>query len=110
MHRRGTPAQQDEGHHAGRGERDSSDSVPRCATLWLQMSSGTLAERTILITGGTGGVGLEAARRLHSEGAQVIIGSRDPAHYADVATSLGGDRVHPFVADLANGPEVAAQV
>src|SRR5438067_8113232 len=61
----------------------------------------SLAGRTILITGGTGGAGLEIARALNEYGAEVDLGTRDAAHYADAAASLDkGGAVHPFIADL----------
>src|SRR5438045_598751 len=61
----------------------------------------SLAGRTILITGGTGGAGLEVARVLHEYGAEVVIGTRDADHYAEAAASLDkGGAVHPFIADL----------
>jgi NAD(P)-dependent dehydrogenase (short-subunit alcohol dehydrogenase family) len=70
------------------------------------MSSDALADRTILITGGTGGVGLAAARAFLARGASVIIGSRDPARYASSAKELGEDGVHPFIADITDPAHV----
>jgi NAD(P)-dependent dehydrogenase (short-subunit alcohol dehydrogenase family) len=37
-----------------------------------------LAGQTLLVIGGTSGIGLETARRAHGEGAKVIITARDP--------------------------------
>jgi NAD(P)-dependent dehydrogenase (short-subunit alcohol dehydrogenase family) len=75
-----------------------------------QMSSSTFFDRTVLITGGTGGVGLEAARALRAHGAEIIIGSRDPARYAVAAAELGDQGVHPFIADIADSRQVERQL
>jgi len=64
-------------------------------------------DRTILITGATGGVGLEAARVLRARGAEVIIGSRDHGRYSQTATLLGEEGVHSFIADLTDPQQVA---
>lgn len=60
----------------------------------------------VLITGGTGGVGLAVARRLDSLGARVIIGSRDPARYERAAAELG-PRTRPFIADVGDAEGAA---
>jgi NAD(P)-dependent dehydrogenase (short-subunit alcohol dehydrogenase family) len=64
--------------------------------------------RLVLVTGGTGGVGLEAARTLRALGAEILIGSRERERYEAAAASLGGAGLHPFIADLAD-PEAVAQ-
>jgi len=64
------------------------------------MTVSSFSGRTIFITGATGGVGVEAARGLHALGAAVVLGSRDPSRYEVVARELGGERVHPFIADI----------
>jgi NAD(P)-dependent dehydrogenase (short-subunit alcohol dehydrogenase family) len=65
----------------------------------------TLAGKTALITGGTGGIGLHTARGLAAEGACVIITGRDPQRGADAATQIraaaGHDRVSFIRADHA---------
>jgi NAD(P)-dependent dehydrogenase (short-subunit alcohol dehydrogenase family) len=62
--------------------------------------------RTALVTGGTGGVGLDVARALLARGATVVIGSRDPARYARAAGELGGKDVHPFIVDITDSVKV----
>lgn len=44
---------------------------------------------TVALIGGTGRLGGGLARRLHQAGVDVLIGSRDPAKAAQVATALG---------------------
>ncbi|WP_121435457.1 glucose 1-dehydrogenase [Actinomadura pelletieri] len=60
------------------------------------------AGKTALITGGTSGMGLAAARRLLDEGASVVITGRDQARLDSAAKELGGDRVLAVRADVAN--------
>ena len=74
------------------------------------MSSNTFSGRTVLITGGTGGVGMEAGRVLRARGAEIIIGSRDPARYEWAATELGDHGIHPFIADITNTHQVERQL
>jgi retinol dehydrogenase-12 len=48
-----------------------------------------MAGRTVLVTGATSGIGLETARQLSALGARVVLGVRDPARGADVASRIG---------------------
>ncbi|MEV5212472.1 SDR family oxidoreductase [Micromonospora sp. NPDC053740] len=52
-----------------------------------------LKARTIVVTGGSRGLGLAAARELVAEGAQVVIAGRDGSRAAEAAASLGGSAV-----------------
>lgn len=45
--------------------------------------------KTVLITGATGGIGLETARSLARQGARVVIVGRDPGKTARVAAEIG---------------------
>jgi NAD(P)-dependent dehydrogenase (short-subunit alcohol dehydrogenase family) len=70
------------------------------------------AERTILITGSTDGLGLALARRLAEEGNAVLVHGRDPAKVDRVAGELGGE-ARGYVADLSSIDEarrLAAEV
>ncbi|NEW45064.1 SDR family oxidoreductase [Nocardia cyriacigeorgica] len=59
--------------------------------------------RTVLITGGTSGMGLATARRLLDEGAYVIITGRDDTRLQRAAAELGaGPRLLTVRADAAN--------
>ncbi|MGW4356294.1 SDR family NAD(P)-dependent oxidoreductase [Nocardia sp. NPDC004582] len=59
--------------------------------------------RTVLITGGTSGMGLATARRLLDEGAYVIITGRDDRRLATaVETLAAGERLLAVRADAAN--------
>ena len=60
--------------------------------------------REILITGATGGIGLEAARELARRGAQVTIVGRDPGKTRRVAEEIGA--AGTLVADLAELSQV----
>jgi 3alpha(or 20beta)-hydroxysteroid dehydrogenase len=54
------------------------------------MSSSTFAGKTVVITGGAGGIGAAAARRFLAESANVVLVDRDAAQLAAVAESLDG--------------------
>ncbi|RKT84890.1 NAD(P)-dependent dehydrogenase, short-chain alcohol dehydrogenase family [Saccharopolyspora antimicrobica] len=58
--------------------------------------------KTVLITGGTSGMGLATARRLLDEGAYVAITGRDQARLDSAVAGLDGDRVLAVRADVAS--------
>jgi NAD(P)-dependent dehydrogenase (short-subunit alcohol dehydrogenase family) len=53
--------------------------------------AGALKDRTVLIFGGTSGIGLSAATQAKAAGARVIVGGLDPAGAERVATDNGFD-------------------
>ncbi|MGN9840817.1 SDR family NAD(P)-dependent oxidoreductase [Nonomuraea sp. H19] len=61
--------------------------------------------RTILITGATGGLGGELARRLAAAGDLVVVHGRDPDRVREVRERIGG-RTEGVVADLAELAQV----
>lgn len=70
--------------------------------------------KTVLITGGTSGMGFATARRLLDEGAYVVVTGRDQARLDQAAARLGADadadRVLAVRADVASLPELDALV
>lgn len=48
-----------------------------------------LAEQTVVVIGGSGGIGLETARRARSEGADVILTGRNPDRLGKAAAEVG---------------------
>jgi NAD(P)-dependent dehydrogenase (short-subunit alcohol dehydrogenase family) len=58
-----------------------------------------LARRVAVITGGASGIGLAAARRMHAEGATIVIGDIDPTTGKEVADELRGTFVSVDVSD-----------
>ncbi|MGG2464869.1 SDR family oxidoreductase [Streptomyces sp. RGM 3693] len=67
-----------------------------------------LADRTIVVTGGSSGVGLATVRALLDEGAQVATCGRDADRLARAAASLDGDRLLTAVCDVRDPDAVRA--
>ena len=65
-----------------------------------------LRQRTILITGGTDGIGFELARQLLERGNTVIVTGRDPQRLAEALRRL--PRVHGIVSDVADAAAIEA--
>jgi uncharacterized oxidoreductase len=65
-----------------------------------------LQKRTILITGGTSGIGFELARRLLERGNTVVVTGRDTARLAAARAALPG--VHAIESDVADPTAIAA--
>jgi NAD(P)-dependent dehydrogenase (short-subunit alcohol dehydrogenase family) len=68
-----------------------------------------LAGRTVLVTGGTKGIGLACARAFVGEGARVAITSRDPENVARAVAGIGGDLVG-LAADLTDADAAGRMV
>lgn len=70
-----------------------------------------LSGKTVLVTGGSRGVGRGIAHRLLQEGARIVIAGRDTAAIAqaarELATATGGE-VHGLIADTYDDRSVAA--
>jgi retinol dehydrogenase 12 len=68
----------------------------------------SISGRTVLVTGATGGIGLETARGLARLGAEVIVGARDPVRGRAVVEEItrGGGRAELLEIDLASFPSV----
>jgi NADP-dependent 3-hydroxy acid dehydrogenase YdfG len=69
--------------------------------------------RTVLITGGSQGVGLATARALAEREYRVALVSRDPAHLEEALASVserGGDNVAAFSADVRDEESIQAAV
>jgi retinol dehydrogenase 14 len=74
-----------------------------------QIHSGPMAGRTVLVTGGTGGIGKATALGLATMGAHVAITGRDRGRAEGAAGEIrtaGGGQVDVFVADLSSQSEV----
>jgi NAD(P)-dependent dehydrogenase (short-subunit alcohol dehydrogenase family) len=48
-----------------------------------------LLSQTVVVIGGSSGIGFETARRAHTEGAKVILTARDPERLKHAATEIG---------------------
>jgi NAD(P)-dependent dehydrogenase (short-subunit alcohol dehydrogenase family) len=69
------------------------------------MSDGRFAGQVVLITGGSSGIGLAAARLFAAEGAQLVLVGRDEGALKVAAAEVGGD-VLTVAADVARVDEV----
>ena len=73
-------------------------------------TTGTMAGKTVLVTGGTGGIGKATAVGLAALGARVGITGRDPARAeaaaADIRAASGNPAVDAFAADMSVQAEV----
>ncbi len=65
-----------------------------------------LEQRTLLITGGTSGIGLELARQLLGRGNTVLVTGRDPARLQAAQAAL--PEVHTFRSDASDAAAIAA--
>jgi NAD(P)-dependent dehydrogenase (short-subunit alcohol dehydrogenase family) len=68
-----------------------------------------MTERTIVIVGGTSGIGLELARDVIDRGDRVVITGRDEDRTAAVAGSLG-DRAASLALDISEPETIAGQL
>jgi NAD(P)-dependent dehydrogenase (short-subunit alcohol dehydrogenase family) len=65
-------------------------------------STPQLAGQTVIVLGGSAGMGLETARRARAEGAEVILTGRDPGRLEQAAQEVGARHTAAFdVTDLA---------
>ena len=60
------------------------------------MSAPELAGQTVVVLGGSAGIGLETARRARAEGAEVILTARDPERLRRAADEVGAQSSVPF--------------
>src|SRR6266566_108518 len=58
-----------------------------------------LRDRVCVVTGSTGGIGLETARLLAAEGARVVVSGRDPARAERARADVGAHRAFPDLTD-----------
>lgn len=58
-----------------------------------------IADKVVVVTGGSSGIGLAIARTFHDEGAIVVINGRDATRLNDAVASIGSN-AHGVVADL----------
>ena len=54
----------------------------------IQPEPGLLGQ-TVVVIGGSAGIGLETARRAHAEGAKLILAARNPEHLEHASRQLG---------------------
>ncbi len=67
-----------------------------------------LSQKTILVVGGTSGIGLEIARDVVARGDRVILTGRDEANAKQVAASLG-EAASGIAVDISEPESIAGQ-
>lgn len=78
----------------------------------MTTTSGKLAQKIALVTGGTSGIGLATAKRLAAEGAHVYVTGRREAELAAAVRSIGASAtgIRGDASDLADLDRVFAQI
>lgn len=74
-----------------------------------ETGSRLMAAKTVLVTGGAGGIGRATAVGLAKMGAHVAVTGRDPGRLQNAAREIraaGGGQVDSFVADMTSQAEV----
>lgn len=72
----------------------TSTSTSRSSGRELELSG-----QTVVLIGGSAGIGLETARRARAEGAEVILTGRNPGRLEDAAREVGAQRIAAFDAN-----------
>lgn len=70
----------------------------------------TFSGKTVLITGGAGGIGRAIAHAFAGEGATVVLAGRDVTALADAVKEIGQDTADHVVADVADAASAARMV
>lgn len=80
--------------------------------LWRRTRAFDFRDKTVLITGGSRGLGLVLARELAEEGARLCLCARDPAELERARADLSGRgaQVHVFPCDVTDRAQVAEWV
>ncbi len=68
-----------------------------------------MAERTIVVIGGTSGIGLELAKDVVAKGDRVVISGRDLARTQEIAASIG-DRASAVAVDISEPETIAGSL
>jgi NAD(P)-dependent dehydrogenase (short-subunit alcohol dehydrogenase family) len=64
-----------------------------------QQSQQAIPGQTVVVIGGSSGIGLETARQARSEGANVILAARNPERLIEAATAIDAQRTAAFDAN-----------
>jgi NAD(P)-dependent dehydrogenase (short-subunit alcohol dehydrogenase family) len=80
--------------------------APVSHQLWNQEKTMKLSNKIVLVTGGTSGIGLEAARLFRQEGATVIVVGQNPARLQSAESQLG-EGVTLLRGDVSKPAEIA---
>jgi NAD(P)-dependent dehydrogenase (short-subunit alcohol dehydrogenase family) len=84
---------------------DKENPMTRTAPLAPTATAGVLAGQTVVVLGGTSGIGLETARLARTSGAQVVLTGRDRDRLARAADEVGALSAAPLDLGDPDGPE-----
>jgi short-subunit dehydrogenase len=68
----------------------------------------SLEKKLVLLTGASAGIGLACASLFAEQGARVVAVARSESRLRKLAAKIGGERVVPIAADVADGPSMEA--
>src|SRR6056297_2137693 len=78
--------------------------------MYNQERNKIMKNKRIIITGGSGGIGVSLAKKLIENGAEVLLVDLDEGQLKETADSLNSDNVHIFEADVSDEKAVKAYV
>src|SRR5690625_6980592 len=67
-------------------------------------------DQVVVITGGSGAIGAETAKKFHAEGAKVVLVDLNEEALKQVAAEIGGDRVSYYTAEVTENDAVVGYV
>jgi NAD(P)-dependent dehydrogenase (short-subunit alcohol dehydrogenase family) len=71
------------------GSSTQKESIVTTAPETAQLAAGSLTGQTVVVIGGSSGIGLETARQARAAGAELILTGRDPDRLAHAAEEIG---------------------
>ncbi len=78
------------------GDRSGVPGAGSAATPAPDLRDAELAGQTVVVIGGSGGIGLQTARRARAEGAEVVLTGRKPDRLTQAAAEVGAQRKAAF--------------
>src|SRR6478735_5030201 len=83
-------------HHSDLARESTLKMNPTTSRAPLNRPEPELLGQTVVVIGGSAGIGLETARRAREEGADVILTGRNPERLSQAAATVGAQRTAAF--------------